>query len=309
MAKRNALLDAVYANPDDDAARSVYADALQEDGDPRGELIALQLLPTLDGKQAKRVAKLLADRASIARWLGPLAPVVREPVFERGFLHRCRIDGKLIEHPAWSTVRELVLDDLAPIDSPAMKSLRAVWHLPVALARQLAERKTPPALDALGVAFERGFDEVEDAPEHFTWLLDSKLGKRITTLEIDRMDIQTAPTTVHAWSRAMRARATPPRIVLAHGGGHPARRRKAPIVLERVGDAITLGTLFEKVSAAGKYGTEVSGLPHLLEGFPDRAIPAITVRVAATESYLGLVRKTIEKDLRERFETVTFELC
>jgi uncharacterized protein (TIGR02996 family) len=38
-----ALLDAILADPASDAARAVYADALQQAGDPHGELIALQL--------------------------------------------------------------------------------------------------------------------------------------------------------------------------------------------------------------------------------------------------------------------------
>ena len=37
------LLAEIYAAPDDDAPRLVYADWLQERGDPRGEFIALQL--------------------------------------------------------------------------------------------------------------------------------------------------------------------------------------------------------------------------------------------------------------------------
>src|SRR5678816_2068824 len=36
------LLQSVYATPDDDAPRLVYADVLQQAGDPRGELIVLQ---------------------------------------------------------------------------------------------------------------------------------------------------------------------------------------------------------------------------------------------------------------------------
>ena len=38
----NQLLDAIYANLEDDAPRLVYADALQDAGDPRGEFIAVQ---------------------------------------------------------------------------------------------------------------------------------------------------------------------------------------------------------------------------------------------------------------------------
>ena len=40
---RAALEDAIAANPDDRAAHSAYADLLTEEGDPRGEFIAVQL--------------------------------------------------------------------------------------------------------------------------------------------------------------------------------------------------------------------------------------------------------------------------
>jgi uncharacterized protein (TIGR02996 family) len=40
---RESLLAAIYADPSDDALRLVYADQLSDSGDPRGELIMLQL--------------------------------------------------------------------------------------------------------------------------------------------------------------------------------------------------------------------------------------------------------------------------
>ena len=40
--KRDASLQQVLDNPDDDQLRLVYADALSERGDPHGELIAVQ---------------------------------------------------------------------------------------------------------------------------------------------------------------------------------------------------------------------------------------------------------------------------
>jgi uncharacterized protein (TIGR02996 family) len=42
-AKLPELLDAIIANPDDDDARLVYADALSSQGDPRGEFIVVQM--------------------------------------------------------------------------------------------------------------------------------------------------------------------------------------------------------------------------------------------------------------------------
>ena len=40
---RAELLAAIIADPDNRAARQVYADLLQQEGDPRGEFIATQL--------------------------------------------------------------------------------------------------------------------------------------------------------------------------------------------------------------------------------------------------------------------------
>jgi uncharacterized protein (TIGR02996 family) len=75
-----ALLADIYANPRDDAPRLVYADVLQERGDPRGEFIALQCAGTT-GKQVNELLK-----ANLKKWLGPLAPVLGAQVeFRRGF--------------------------------------------------------------------------------------------------------------------------------------------------------------------------------------------------------------------------------
>ncbi|MCX5746805.1 MAG: TIGR02996 domain-containing protein [Proteobacteria bacterium] len=82
------LRAAIFAAPDDDAPRMVYADALLERGDPRGELIVLQLR----GVDPIRQAELVATHQ--AAWLGALAPALSEVVFERGFLARCRFDGR-----------------------------------------------------------------------------------------------------------------------------------------------------------------------------------------------------------------------
>ena len=59
----------------------IYADALQELGDPRGDLIALQCAPALDRAQKARVTALLDTHGHA--WLGELAPVVHSDyVFE-----------------------------------------------------------------------------------------------------------------------------------------------------------------------------------------------------------------------------------
>lgn len=75
------LLRAVIESPDDDAPQLVYADALMRAGDPRGELIALQMSSVPPGA-AERAAELLA--AHRAQWIDVL-PNVEDAVFERGF--------------------------------------------------------------------------------------------------------------------------------------------------------------------------------------------------------------------------------
>ena len=83
VAVLDALYAAVHADPSDDGPRQVLADALLERGDPRGELIALQLArargePTV----AARETALLREHAS--EWAGELARA-GTVVFERGF--------------------------------------------------------------------------------------------------------------------------------------------------------------------------------------------------------------------------------
>jgi uncharacterized protein (TIGR02996 family) len=76
-----ALEQALVAAPDDLAAHHAYADYLQEQGDPRGELIAVQLAledearPPAERKPLQeREAALLAQHSR--EWLGTLAPFV-----------------------------------------------------------------------------------------------------------------------------------------------------------------------------------------------------------------------------------------
>ncbi|MEO8699864.1 MAG: TIGR02996 domain-containing protein [Kofleriaceae bacterium] len=143
-----ALLQAVYDAPDDDAPRLVYADALQERDDPRGELVAIQLgimdksaegrarssaegdAKSIDSQTIRRREKELLDTHG-KQWLGALAPIVMAGYrFERGFLAACRIDNrhvdrvrKLVGNPAWATVRELAGSAAIALD-PVMRSLR-----------------------------------------------------------------------------------------------------------------------------------------------------------------------------------------
>src|SRR5688572_21706802 len=73
----------LVADPDDLATHMAYADYLQEQGDPRGEFIHVQLTleqPKLKAGQRpvlkKRAASLLNE--NVRAWLGDLAPYLLE---------------------------------------------------------------------------------------------------------------------------------------------------------------------------------------------------------------------------------------
>ncbi len=121
------LFAQVAAQPDDVEARAVLADALQLVGDPRGELIALQLAiadGTASAGAERRAHALLAAHADA--WTGPLPGIDRASrTFERGFLTRVstRASGEAIarslDRPEWATLEQLEItaDDveLAPL--------------------------------------------------------------------------------------------------------------------------------------------------------------------------------------------------
>ncbi len=103
---RDALFAAVYDDPASDAPRSVLADALLADEDPRGELIQLQLAGK-GGKAAARARALI--RAHGATWLDGLGDRVVSPIFRRGFVAEVGVAGtpRNLELRAWSTVEHL----------------------------------------------------------------------------------------------------------------------------------------------------------------------------------------------------------
>lgn len=133
-ASAESLLEAVLANPDDDAARLILADAMQEQKDPQGTLIVLQfqkLQEPLTRVQKALEKKLLKE--NMAEWMGPLHPVtlVRGREFERGFLSACEFKEHPREHlvdaamghPLLATIRSFV----GPLEfalQPEMRSLR-----------------------------------------------------------------------------------------------------------------------------------------------------------------------------------------
>src|SRR5579885_649141 len=131
MSDRAAFLAAVRATPADDLPRLVFADWLDEHGDPLGEFVRVQLElePLRDRLDDPRVRDLMRREADLlARhreaWLGPAADLEEQypqfgPVFVRGFPERVCVSldtllargGELFA--ACPTLREVAVYDVA----------------------------------------------------------------------------------------------------------------------------------------------------------------------------------------------------
>jgi hypothetical protein len=158
------LLRRIYAHSEDDAPREDYARALAARGDPRAELITLQLARARGEPVAgRRESQLLAKHAK--RWGAPILDEVERDAFcrsfedprsvavkryegvrfERGFLSSVSMfrstirTGGFFDHPAWATVRTIAW---TPVITAAMRSIEDVGG-PTALLRQLARLRRP----------------------------------------------------------------------------------------------------------------------------------------------------------------------
>jgi uncharacterized protein (TIGR02996 family) len=154
----DAMLDelraAVWRDPASDDARMIYADGLQDHGDPRGELIALQLeRARTGGPPGDRERDLV--RAYAAECVQPLARYLRSGyVLRRGFLAECVVDDRvamspeIVGHPAWSTVEQIATASLSLLRSPRLVSAR---HVAIGehSVYELAEHPTPLPFEVL----------------------------------------------------------------------------------------------------------------------------------------------------------------
>ncbi|MCA9672355.1 MAG: hypothetical protein KC503_42465, partial [Myxococcales bacterium] len=122
-------LERIYADLESDEPRQAFADHLLERGDPRGELIALQL----SGGDRERAAALVGDHAHA--WVGGLAPFLNleHCRFERGFVDHVEIAGfepqslgPVLHDPVWATVRTIHLVAVEPSRFTASAAMRAL---------------------------------------------------------------------------------------------------------------------------------------------------------------------------------------
>src|SRR5262249_8893949 len=101
MTQDDAFLQAILEAPDDDTPRLIYADWLEERGDPRGEFIRLQCqLVQLDDDDPKRRQPERREQILLRNhkweWLGWLNAVTDSNrfEFERGFVERVRLSAE-----------------------------------------------------------------------------------------------------------------------------------------------------------------------------------------------------------------------
>lgn len=144
----NALLDAIYAAPDDDGPRLVFADALTERGEVRGEFISLQLQRargTHSRAQFSRERALLADPKQRMAFCLPLARGGRATL-ARGFPVALDLEPRAAKHlvglPALRTVSELTF----------------VQALSTKLARELLQHPTTAHVTTVGELQRAQFD-------------------------------------------------------------------------------------------------------------------------------------------------------
>lgn len=162
-----ALLAAVYETPEADEPRQIYADWLQERGDPRGDFLALQLQRARTGEPPSlRERKLLGTWQKA--WLGPLGRGKilddKRTRFERGFFAAGTLLARgidtIVGHREWATCEELDVGALASsaptlmalLRDPAMRALRTIWRLPVGALWELAERPLRRPLVEVGLS-------------------------------------------------------------------------------------------------------------------------------------------------------------
>jgi uncharacterized protein (TIGR02996 family) len=98
------FLEAILADPREDTPRLIYADWLEEHGDPRGEFIRIQcwLAAKAEGDPYRdeletRERRLLVEHE--ADWLGSLHSLLKRWTFRRGFLEELTLPaGLYLDH-------------------------------------------------------------------------------------------------------------------------------------------------------------------------------------------------------------------
>ncbi len=157
QAVRQALEEALADDPDDVAAHAAYADLLMEQGDPRGELIRVQLrledksLSAEERRSLRRREKQLLDEHG-RDWLGGLAPYFLDPEslpYKEQYLG---VDNRFWFARGW-------------LDTVHFR------RMTVGMARQLRRLPLARLLRCLVIHYleDRGYEPGPDVPEDPIW--------------------------------------------------------------------------------------------------------------------------------------------
>jgi uncharacterized protein (TIGR02996 family) len=145
MVQQEAFLQAILEHPEDDTPRLVYADWLEDHGDPtRAEFIRLQIeLAHLAADAPERAALVEREQALLRehgrRWAEPLRGLVDGWRFERGFIEGVQVwsfHGEIVENlaralalaPVWllSIFDQMPDGDALVAAAPLMARLRGL---------------------------------------------------------------------------------------------------------------------------------------------------------------------------------------
>lgn len=152
------LLADVYADPSSTPKRLVYADALQELGDPGGEFVMLQCSRALDGPVTARERALLRNHGR--SWLGDLEKFVdtKTVEFRRGFLAVAKVRAAhVLAEPDWATIEALDLSelwypsDVEHVTGLLTRDLEALTTLWIHAGAAFALEKKLPRVETLGL--------------------------------------------------------------------------------------------------------------------------------------------------------------
>ena len=177
-----AFLQRIRAYPDDDAQRLIFADWLDEEGDPRGRFVRVQLaLAALPAADPARQALAVAERDLLAvhrdAWEAPLRGLATGCVFRRGFVDEVKVTARqFLRHAheifAAAPLRHIHLLDVsdslpAALQCPYLGRLAALTvhaqHTGEPLARAVARSEHLAGLKRLTLTRNRLAD---DAAEH-----------------------------------------------------------------------------------------------------------------------------------------------
>jgi uncharacterized protein (TIGR02996 family) len=218
-----AFLEAIAARPDDDSPRLIFADWLEERGDPRGTFVRLQCtLERLPSDDPRRPAlEDEADRLLAAHqdeWAALLQGVTHGWRFRRGLVEWVEADGEaFLQHaPAWFA---------------AFPLRGACLRLPPALMPELAACPYLGRLESL--AFRGYFLRDRQLRE----LLDSPQLNRLTALDLNGHGIETVGV------RALAESALLPRLRTLDLGNNRAVGDQAVRTLATASGAAGLHTL------------------------------------------------------------------